>query len=219
MAGEDASAFTALRLRSPPACDRSEDLSASTFRILFSLSPMLMKSTILCETPWLRLRELEFVDSAGRSRTWSFAQRPNTVGAVTVIAHLQQSDEFVLVRQYRPPVDAYVIEFPAGLVDGNEAPYATALRELKEETGYHGEPVSTSPACPSSAGLTDEAIQFVHVEVTESGAAEPEEHEDIEVIMVGRNELLSYLQSRSNAGDRVDARLWAFAEGILFHAT
>ena len=34
-----------------------------------------------------------------------------------------------------------VIEFPAGLVDPNETLEESALRELKEETGYLGEVV------------------------------------------------------------------------------
>ena len=44
----------------------------------------------------------------------------------------------VLVKQYRPPLDAYTIELPAGLIDANETPQEAAIRELKEETGYIG---------------------------------------------------------------------------------
>lgn len=40
----------------------------------------------------------------------------------------------ILVKQYRPPLGKYLIEFPAGLSDENESPETTALRELKEET-------------------------------------------------------------------------------------
>lgn len=43
----------------------------------------------------------------------------------------------VLVSQYRPPIDAISLEFPAGLVDTEDgSPAVTAVREMKEETGY-----------------------------------------------------------------------------------
>lgn len=45
----------------------------------------------------------------------------------------------LLQKQWRPPVDATVIEIPAGLIDPKESPETCAIRELKEETGYVGE--------------------------------------------------------------------------------
>ena len=45
-------------------------------------------------------------------------------------------DALVLVLVYRPPVDQWVIEMPAGMIDPGEAPEAAARRELTEETGY-----------------------------------------------------------------------------------
>ncbi|KAG8142573.1 putative ADP-sugar pyrophosphatase-like isoform 2 protein [Naja naja] len=40
----------------------------------------------------------------------------------------------VLVKQFRPPIGAFCLEFPAGLIDSNETPEVAALRELEEET-------------------------------------------------------------------------------------
>jgi len=41
-----------------------------------------------------------------------------------------------MISNYRPPVDRFIWEFPAGLIDPNEDPEVAAIREFKEETGY-----------------------------------------------------------------------------------
>lgn len=46
--------------------------------------------------------------------------------------------EIVLQKQFRPPVGKVTIEIPAGLVDAGEDAAESAVRELKEETGYVG---------------------------------------------------------------------------------
>ncbi len=44
-----------------------------------------------------------------------------------------------MVTQFRPPVAAYTIELPAGLIDAGETVEEAGVRELKEETGYLSE--------------------------------------------------------------------------------
>lgn len=56
-------------------------------------------------------------------------------GAVMIVAQLDDG-RWVLERQYRYPVQAVMIEFPAGKLDAGEASLACAQRELLEETGY-----------------------------------------------------------------------------------
>ncbi|WP_371420908.1 NUDIX hydrolase [Tardiphaga sp.] len=48
---------------------------------------------------------------------------------------LHENGSVVLVRQYRPVVDSWTLEFPGGLRDGDEPAAETARREVEEETG------------------------------------------------------------------------------------
>lgn len=72
----------------------------------------------------------------------------------------------MLVIQYRPPLDAYTVEWPAGLVDAEETAEQAARREFKEETGYEVTRIlSVSPAQAADPGLTNANMQLVMVEV------------------------------------------------------
>jgi 8-oxo-dGDP phosphatase len=56
-------------------------------------------------------------------------------GAVGVVV-LDDDDRVLLIRQYRHPVQGYLMELPAGLRDvPGESPLVTAQRELAEEAG------------------------------------------------------------------------------------
>jgi len=48
-------------------------------------------------------------------------------------------NKVLTVRQFRPGVENYCIELPGGGMEKGEDPMESAIRELKEETGYEGE--------------------------------------------------------------------------------
>ena len=57
---------------------------------------------------------------------------------VTVVA-VTTSGQLVMVRQYRHGSDTVELEVPGGMIDDGETdPVVAGVRELLEETGYHG---------------------------------------------------------------------------------
>jgi ADP-ribose pyrophosphatase len=58
----------------------------------------------------------------------------DTMDYVSVLA-VTADHRVPLVRQFRPAVRRVTLEFPGGMRDGDEAPQASAIRELAEEAG------------------------------------------------------------------------------------
>jgi len=174
---------------------------------------------VIAEGKWLSLKEKIFLDNDSNAHKWESVSRQNSNGAVAIIATLKPSGDFIVIRQFRPATDKYVIEFPAGLIDKGETPEVTAIRELIEETGYTGEIISLYPQIYSSPGLTDEGVFIAFVEVNENLDINKnvqqnlEATEDIEVIIIHKNELFETLHKYIEQGDIIDAKLASFVLG------
>ena len=83
-------------------------------------------------SPWMEIieREVEFKTGAKPELYHALGQQDY----LAVVARTPDG-RIPIVRQYRPALEAYTWELPAGLVDPGERASVACARELKEETG------------------------------------------------------------------------------------
>ena len=183
------------------------------------------------EAKWIEFQKISWTDQAGTARIWESASRKtrgksgvDAVAIQTIIRHPSRPASTIIILQYRPPVDAICVEFPAGLVDEKETPSEATLRELHVETGYKGKLKYISPTIVSDPGMSSANMQLATVEVVlEEGDKEPkqvlDDGEFIERVIVPLEELYGRLEKYSAEGKKVDARLWHWAAGLHFAKT
>lgn len=87
----------------------------------------------------------------------------------------------LLIRQYRHATGGYLWEIPAGRRDGNETPETTAIRELREETGYACDNLYTLTWIWTTPGFTDEVIHLFMATGLTPGATAHEADEVLDV--------------------------------------
>lgn len=104
-------------------------------------------------------------------------------GGVGVVA-ITEDDEIILVNQYRKAVNKALLEIPAGKLELNEQPKETAIRELKEETGYSCEEASFLANFFPTPGYCSEKIHIFFAKGLEAGDQDLDENEIIDVIKI-----------------------------------
>ena len=156
-----------------------------------------------------RGRYLDLVERDG----WEYSTRSNA-SAVVVIVAVTPEGRLLLVEQFRRPIEARVIELPAGLVGDHVEPDETiieaARRELIEETGYTAHSLEPIMDCPSSAGMTDEVVSFIRADRLERvGPGGGDDSEDIQVHAVPLGEIDAWLERQRRRGLPLDPKIFA----------
>ena len=182
-----------------------------------------LEEQLLYQGRWSNLVEFIYEDEKKQIRKWEGLHRKNNAEAVIIIAKMKPSDRYIIIRQFRPPTNSYILEFPAGLVDRGETRDQTAIRELSEETGYVGEVEKISPRLYSSPGILSEAVSFAHVQVDENlpenqrPTAQNEPGEFITVFKKSVDEISEFFSQEISHGVKFDAKLFSYflAQGVL----
>ena len=171
------------------------------------------------EGQWLSVRETIYQTKEGKELSWECVHRKRSTVGVVIVALLMPSKRFILIKQYRPALDGYIISLPAGL--GFDDPNH-ALVELKEETGYTGKIVDVSPVLKTGASLIDDSARIVYIEVDERSSAnqnpvqELEDAEDIEVCLVTKEGAKDFLLKQIGEGVHVASNLWYVFGSVHF---
>ena len=165
----------------------------------------------LYDGQWISVSETIYQNKEGKELSWECVHRKKSTVGVVIVARLMPSLRFILIKQYRPAIDGYIIALPAGLGfnDPNHA-----LVELKEETGYTGKIIDVSPVLKTGSSLINDNAMIIYIEVDENLPANQnpvqnlEDAEDIEVYLVAKKDAKKFLLDQIKQGTSIAANLW-----------
>lgn len=160
----------------------------------------------LSDNPFLNLYHIDARTRTGHGFDYYFASRngEEDIKAKThsrrpegmAVYALRKEDPglLVMLRQFRYPLNDYIYELPAGLIEDGESAAHAAVREMKEETGltlevYEGGAEYYRNPFYLAQGLSDESGSMVFGYVSgEAGSQGLEDSEDIAVVLVDKKE-------------------------------
>ncbi|MBI5075799.1 MAG: NUDIX hydrolase [Nitrospirae bacterium] len=145
-------------------------------------------------------------------RDWEAFERVNCDGVIGIVP-FTGNNELILIRQFRPPINGFVIELPAGLVDKGESFEQAVRRELIEETGYEAGDVQFLTEGPMSSGASSEILSvYIATGLRHVGIGQRDETEDIEVIPVPLGNVTAKLEELRQSGNHIDMKIYGMIE-------
>ena len=174
----------------------------------------------LCETKFVSLYDVKYTNKKGEEKSWTVASRKNQetlediylegkedkIDAVIICAYHKTEKKLVIIKEFRVPINKYIYELPAGLVDSDDENFEKAvIRELKEETGLDVVEIKkdlSSNQVYLSPGMTDESAAFVYC-ICEGEISKNylEDDEDIEAILVSQQEAKEIIKNNNTPMD------------------
>lgn len=135
-----------------------------------------LKSNKVFEGRILKVEVHEVELQNGKVASREVVRHQGAVGIVPIC-----DNKLIMVKQYRFPLAEYLLEIPAGKIDPGEQPEKTAIRELREETGFAPVEMKLMTIFYSSPGFSDEKIYLYLADVKKNHEPDPDEDEFLEV--------------------------------------
>lgn len=183
----------------------------------------------LVVTDFVGLYDIEYKNKLNQDKHWMVASRKNKselekiylenkedkIDAVVIAALHEEENKLVVIKQFRVPINSYIYELPAGLVDNDEDIKGTVARELKEETGLDLidiNKVNSMDKVYLSPGMTDESVAFVYCTCKGEISKEYlEEDEDIEAVLISREEAKALLEGN----EKIDIKFYLMLQMFI----
>lgn len=173
-----------------------------------------LRRTALVDRTYLRVLEHRVQLADGREiDDFCVVESPDWAAVLCVTT----DHRIALVRQYRHGLGGESWELPAGALEPGEDPLAAARRELLEETGYSSDDVR--PLLTASVDPSRQASRghfFVALDSRLAAAPRLDESEDLETVLLSRDELLELVDTgRLVHGVHIAAILMAVRRGLV----
>lgn len=115
-------------------------------------------------------------------------------GAVCILP-VMDDGQVAVIKQWRTACQEHLWEIPAGGLEPGEEPEHCARRELVEEIGYEAGKLTLLFSCFLAPGYSSEVIHCYLAEDLTHVGAQPEEDENIELVVKPLEELLDLIDS------------------------
>ena len=161
-----------------------------------------LSSEYLFRRPWLTARrDVVELPNGQIHNEYYVLEYPTWVNIIAIT----EEGKYVMVRQYRHGLGDIFTELCAGVVEDGENPLDGARRELEEGTGYTGGRWSLQCVlCPNPSSNNNFNYCFLAEGVRKTSGQHLDRTEDIEVILLDREEVWQLL-----VGDEIKQALMA----------
>lgn len=166
----------------------------------------ILSSEYLLESKWINVRKDKVRMPKGvELDDFYILEYPDWINVIAIT----EEGDFVLERQYRHGTQTVEYEICAGVIEEGEEPIVAAQRELYEETGFGGgEWCLYCVTAPNPAAMTNRNYTFLAKGVKQISSQHLERTEDIDVIVVSREEVKQILKDGKMMQGIMQAPLW-----------
>lgn len=146
----------------------------------------ILRSTHVIQDRWISVRADDCLTPEG------VAVAPYYVLELSDFVHVfatDEADRVILVRQYRHGLQEFSLELPGGMMDPSDTDaVAVGARELREETGYFGGTLAHLAELSVDSARYSNRLHLIRATGVVAGTSDPDPTENIEVVLVERQE-------------------------------